>query len=258
MTELIAAGAPLTTEIKGFWERGGTALEIAASRGDSAMVAVLLSAARWPKKAIDRALYLAAMTGKPDVLEPLFSYGPDVAYREAGDNNQTVLMSAASSGVPAVVERILVMASHFSKDGVNAQDSEGKTALIENASAYRPDADAPQGLDRAAVTDLLLKAGAEVDQQDNEGDTALIANSSFASVAAALIKGGANVNAQNKAGETALMHALYVDVAEALLKAGQPTPPTPKPAPHRHRIRRNVFSSAHAASLRAQGRKVSS
>jgi ankyrin repeat protein len=131
-------------------------------------------------------------------------------------------MNAAWSGVPEVVRRILPLLSPYStpNSGVNAQDSDGETALILNASAYRSSDDAPPGLDRGAVVELLLQAGAQVDQRDNKGNTALIANSSFADVAAALLKGGADVNAQNKVGETALMKALDVDVAQTLLQAG--------------------------------------
>src|SRR5262249_19718169 len=156
-----------------------------------------VAATPWPKRALDRALFVGARTGNTGMLEPLLSYGADATYREVDEYNRTVLMSAASSGVPQMVSAFISPLSAGLEDNVNAQDQEGKTALILNASAYRSEDGEPVGIDRAAVVDLLLKAGAKVDQRDNDGNTALMADHSLADVATALIKAGANVNAQN-------------------------------------------------------------
>ena len=75
------------------------------------------------------------------------------------------------------------------------------------------------------VVELLLKAGANVNNRNDEGDTSLLSavsmhheyeeyakeHNSHVKTVNRLIKAGANVNAQNKKGQTALFCAAWWD-----------------------------------------------
>ncbi len=74
----------------------------------------------------------------------------------------------------------------------------------------------------ARVVDVLLKAGAKIDEQQN-GKSALMlaAQGNTAEMISALVKAGADVNAKDTEGKTALMDAVVNPAAfQALLKAG--------------------------------------
>jgi hypothetical protein len=95
--DLIAAGVIVSTEA-GHTPFGahGSALENAAHRGDVEMLRVLLSAGIKDADAKTEGLKRAAFSGKIDAVRLLILYGADPTAPD-------VLISAAGSGIPAVV-----------------------------------------------------------------------------------------------------------------------------------------------------------
>lgn len=230
LKDLIAAGAPITTSVKiGFGPEASTALEIAAARGNAAMVSALLTAGvKWPKSVLSQAMARGAHAGITEIIGQLAIYGADARFKN--EDGHTVLMNAAESGVADAIASVLFFETGSGGGGfgqpptdkntdVNAQDGEGKTALMMNSSSFGGD-EPPLGYDRGKCVSALIGAGALVDVKDKNGDTALIANSFYVDVAAALLKGGANANAQNANGDTALMRALTPKLVEVLLQGG--------------------------------------
>ena len=79
----------------------------------------------------------------------------------------------------------------------------------------------------AAVLEVLLGAGAELEARDENGSTPLMwaaSNSESQEVIGSLISAGADLEARDNGGWTALMHAVSfsetADVAQVLLDAG--------------------------------------
>lgn len=210
--DLLAQGVGVTGES----ENGNSALSAAALAGDAATVRALIKAGagKTDLSMKTKALAGAAQSGDADLVRLLLDYGGDpkrMIQSERGSS--TVLMAAANSAVPKIVEMIL--AQH---PDVNARDEKGRTALwyISDASSYW---DEKRHADRARTIHLLARAGADLDAQDDEGNTAL--HSAYdANVARALIEDGANVNIQNEKGETPLMTNFSADVAKLLVGAG--------------------------------------
>ena len=100
------------------------------------------------------------------------------------------------------------------KVDVNAQDEEGKTALILASDRGYTE-----------IVKLLLEAGANVNLQDSHGNTALMWASSkgHIEVVRLLLESGAKVDLQNKDGATALMWASgdgKKEIAKILLENG--------------------------------------
>jgi uncharacterized protein len=129
---------------------------------------------------------------------------------------EDALQQAVLSGIFQDVERAIRNGAD-----VNAQDSDGRTALLNAALGYP----------RLKVIDALLKAGADVNAKDISGITALIwavhpVGASNPDVVSLLLKAGADVNAKDGTGTTALMEALRhveasnLEVVSLLLKAG--------------------------------------
>jgi ankyrin repeat protein len=224
MKDLIGAGAPLgAAGPAGYWTPQGTALEVAANRGKTEMLSALLTApVKWPKPVLSNALQLAARRGAADAAFHLIGRGADCTYKD--NAGHTILMSAAESGVADVIRAILNCETtgkppSAKNTDVNAQDSDGATALILNATSFTSNEGTP-GYDRAKAVATLAAAGASIDLRDKNRDTALTANNIYEDVASALLKAGANVNAQNKMGETALMRALTLKLVKVLLERG--------------------------------------
>ncbi len=207
------------------------ALRVAASLGKIGIVSELLDAGagRCDHVTLGRALGLAAATGKIELVRLLLSFGADPNYREPPEDpvileglefnswpypqlGRTVLMQAAQSGVPEVVQEILK-----AHPDVNARSEEGQTALMLGVSLQNDEV--MEGLDRGRTVQLLLQAGAEVDARSRSGDTALI-KAFDANAARLLVEAGADVNAQNNDGETALMWGVYPEMIRLLLRAG--------------------------------------
>lgn len=219
--DLLAEGVGLT----GRNEAGNSALAAAAVEGDAATVKELIKAGAG-KNSPDmktEALAGAAQSGDIQLARFLLDYGGDPKGVIHSDRQFfTVLMAAASSGVPEVVEMIL--AQH---PDVNARDQQGRTALwyIWNQTALsalfmpRAHMHEERHAERAHVLHLLVRAGADVNSQDDHGN-ALLHTAHWPDVARALIEEGANVNIQDKNGETPLMTTFSLDVAKVLVAAG--------------------------------------
>lgn len=236
--DLAQAGVPLsgTKGRAGYTFIGGDApLEIAAFRGDLAMVRALLQAGAGSNpRALAAALVNAAGSGNIDVLRLLLDNGAPVTSRDA--RGRTVLMAAAASGYPEMVKEVLrrkvdanlsatpplPRCTEEMKKNDNCREfaeGDGQTALMEAVS--RSDYDVPpEGVDRMEVVRLLLGAGADVNARDKQGNTALMLSRDDVEQVELLLKAGADPNVRNLEGETALSKAYDDEVKQILIKHG--------------------------------------
>ena len=209
---LLAQGVGLT----GKSEAGQPALVAAAQAGDKKTVEMLMKAGAG-KNDLDiktRALAAAARTGDLELVKKLLAYGGDPGREIRGEQETgTVLMYAALSGMPEIVEAILA-----ERPDVNARDTRGRNALwyLNDGSRYR---DEEHHADRARVVHLLAKAGLNLNSQDKDGNTALH-GTYYEDIAKALIDDGANVNIRNADGETPLLSNFSAEVSKLLVAAG--------------------------------------
>ncbi len=104
----------------------------------------------------DTALICAARTGQVEIIKILLKAGAPV--NTADHKGKTALMEAASTSQTAAVAALVE-----GKPAINVQDPEGNTALIL-AAKYCSD---------AALTDTLLKHGANPKLRDHHGNSAL-------------------------------------------------------------------------------------
>jgi ankyrin repeat protein len=179
--DLLKVGAPV--ESRNIRDRQ-TALVIAAQRGNLEMVKALLSAgAGTSKSEKDQALQIAAESGASDA---------SGAFRESRACKGN-FRTAAGFGCP----------------GQTWQNG-------AHALGPRPD----EGIDRAEVARMLLKAGAKINVSDKAGNTPLMEVHFDVSAARALVQAGANVNARNTEGWTPLNHASSPEMAESFLESG--------------------------------------
>jgi ankyrin repeat protein len=204
--DLIAAGVTVSTQpVQPGRGTPGTALENAAQRGDVEMLQALLSAGIKDPDAKTEALKRASFAGKMDAIRLLIGSG-------ANPTAPDVLIRAAGSGIPAVVQEILRY-----KPDVTVRGTDGTIALIAGLQAYHyKDKD----VDRREVVRILLDAGADPNIADNKGMTPLIANSWNLEIAQMLIAHGANVNARASDGFTPLLNAGTVELTRLLLEHG--------------------------------------
>ena len=237
--ELLAEGV----SVSGSNESGNSALAAAAQAEDRATVKLLIKAgaAKNDQEMKNKALGAAAGTGDMELVRMLLEYGADakgVLREERGTS--TVLMGAARSGVPEVVEAILAL-----HPDVNTRDEKGRTALwyISDASTYY---DEKRYANRAQVVHLLARAHANLNAQDEEGNAPL--HEAYESdVAKALIEDGANVDIRNENGETPLMRNFSVAVTKLLVAAE---------ADVHARDHKGLTALDHAASIEPDGERV--
>ena len=210
VSDFLAAGTPLN----GKDESGQTALTLAAYRGDVDMVRVLLEAGAGKQDSlgVGAAFAMASRSGKSEAMKLLLKAGASDS--ASGTDGRTLLMTAAASGVPNIVEDVLK-----SHPDVNARDKKGRTALMEAVSQYHYGPEDPQ-IERAEVVRVLLQAGADPNVSDEDGNTALIDAAWDADAVLLLIRAGANVNAQSKKGFTPLINCAEPEVARVLLAHG--------------------------------------
>jgi len=223
--DLVSAGVPLAAKGESRWS---PPLFTAARRGDLVMLNALLGAgAAEDTASLDSALQESASSGNVEAFRLLVRSGADINAPDPGIG-YTVLMSAAASGVPAMVREVLNYkpdvnaASHASQAITAASGDQNfpdrRTALMAAVSQNAYDSD-PEGVDRVEVVHLLLEAGADPNSGDKHGNTALIL-CERADLALLLIKAGADVNARNDKGETALRNASSDSVKRVLLEHG--------------------------------------
>jgi ankyrin repeat protein len=215
-SEMVAALLAEGVGVSGKSETGKSALVAAAQTGDRKAVELLMKAGAG-KNDVDmktRALAAAARAGDLELVKKLLAYGGDPS-REIQDGQQTgtVLMSAAVSGVPEIVEAILV-----ERPDVNARDNGGRNALwyLCDGSGFR---DKEHHADRAQVVHLLAKAGMNLNSQDKDANSVLH-KAYEVDIAKAVIEDGANVNIRNADGETPLLSNFSAEVAKLLVAAG--------------------------------------
>ncbi|HEY2362230.1 MAG TPA: ankyrin repeat domain-containing protein [Candidatus Angelobacter sp.] len=235
--DLALGGVPLTgvQDSAGFAPIGGdTPLEVAASRGDLAMARALLQAgAGSSPRALAVSLVNAAGSGNIDSLRLLLDNGAPITSRDV--MGRTVLMAAAASGYPEMVNEVLKRktdpnlfatplppCTEEMKKNDNCREfaeGDGETALMEAVS--RTDYDVPpEGVDRLEVVRLLLAAGAEVNARDKQGNTALMHCRDDVEQVELLLKAGADPNVRNLEGETALSKSYDDEVKQLLIKHG--------------------------------------
>ncbi len=204
--DLIAAGVIVSAEpLQSPRGMSGTALEYAAQRGDVEMLRALLGAGIQEPDSKTAALKHASFAGKTDAIRLLIGSG-------ANPIAPDVLIGAAGSGIPAVVQEILKY-----KPDANSRGQDGTTALITCLQAHHYK---EKDVNLREVVRMLLDAGADPNIADNKGKTPLIANSRDLEIAQMLIAHGANVNVRASDGFTALLNAGTVELTRFLLEHG--------------------------------------
>jgi ankyrin repeat protein len=180
MTALVEAGADPNI----FGQMGNTPLHIAAQIGDEMLIKTLLKKGAQPNARTDKtpagryaggggfrrpageltALHLAARAGHEAAMRALVAGGADPLLKAQGDT--TLLMSAASSGNPAVVKYVL---TDLDKR-VDAVTDTGSTAMH---SAVTGTLGVATQTDICEVIRLLAGSGADPDAKDGSGRTPL-------------------------------------------------------------------------------------
>lgn len=257
-----------------------TALSVALLANNDAAVKALLSAGADPNLG-DPALITAAMgdAGRddPTLVRLLLAHGAQVNAVNALD--ETALMTAVSSGNVAIVRALLDAGAD-----PNFQNADGTTALIAmgaqsamdrrliiasalmdpevpaeaKAAARKKAAEWPEK--DAAVTKMLLAAGADVSLADKRGETALTsaARSGNAPVAEALLAAGAKTERRGRDDLTPLMIAAsngQTEVVNALVRHGAGLEATTAGGATAYALARLEGFDEAAAALRAAGAK---
>jgi len=211
---LLVRGAPVHKRCdgKGYGDLDIPALQSAVDQDDQPMIELLLqSGAASYDRDMQLALVDAASRGHEELMMQLtLSYSGPRPF--SLKNGQTLLMAAAESCVPQVVEHALWKAD------VNTVDKRGNAALfyaVGSTGAYGNSA-----ADCAATVKMLLAHGAKTDVHGEYGRTPLLAVLSEAKIAKILIAAGADVNARGDYGTTALMSSYDAGLTRVLLDAG--------------------------------------
>jgi hypothetical protein len=197
---VIALGAPVTGKSQsqfGLRDHGRTtALNAAVQRDNAEILDIVLRAARWNATDLGDALLEAAAYGRLSIVENLIEAGANPLYTAARDeqshddewpgSTRNVLMSAARSGIPDVVERILK-----ARPDVNQRDDNGWTALHYAVEPdWRTYAQDPPEKNPRRVVERLIAAGADVNAKTKAGKTPLALQPYDEGVITALRKAG--------------------------------------------------------------------
>ncbi|MCP4451593.1 MAG: hypothetical protein GY809_09045 [Planctomycetes bacterium] len=144
------------------------------------------------------ALIVASLVGNSRMVAELLFRGADVHVKasDSGYSGQTALMAASLFGDPEVAKQVL--SQSVGRAGMTQANVEGLSAL-----------DFAPVKSRLRVIQLLLDAGAHVNQQRSDGVTSLIIASQGGNidVVKTLLDGGADVNLRANDGGTALIPA---------------------------------------------------
>ena len=216
---------------------GKTALMVAAEAGGKEVVALLLEAGAHgaPKDSKGRdALYRASRKGGKELVELLLAKDPHLDLTSGVDGafegmHRDLLEFFIHRGAQIDKVKALMKAVYLGNIEkmqwcidelgvhVDAQDEQGKTALMH----------AVKGILKGETVPWLLDRGARLDSQDNEGKTPLMHSidrfsSSCCEMVELLIQRGAaaTINRQDNKGDTALMLTYKHKVKELLLKHG--------------------------------------
>lgn len=191
---------------------GGTPLHKAAASGYVA-VAEFLLANRADVKAQDNEgstpLHLAAAAGHKRLCELLLAKGADV--NAANESGYTPLHRAVLGGYQGVAETLLAAGAQANSKGyvppVDRQPQQGTANWMEMETSPLHST-AEKGF--VALTELLLKNGADINAQDRGGRTPLIRAvlKNQPATVKVLLEKGADANPTDATGNTALGHAV--------------------------------------------------
>ena len=197
---------------RGFGNRTptGTALHFAVTRGDEAIVALLLTNRadvtlrnQNGESALDR----AASGNWPVIAGQLIAAGADV--NAVGPDNQGGLTSLHRAAQVSR-EMVALLLEHGANPNITANANLKRTTPLMTAVAYN----------KPEIISLLLKHKANPDAEDSDADTALIsAVQRKSTTALALLAGGANPNVSTRNGYPALVLALINNFADKELIA---------------------------------------
>jgi uncharacterized protein len=191
---------------------GATPLFLAIEAGRAKTVALLIehgANVNSPGRSAVAPIAAAAFTGSERIVNLLLEKGADP--NAADSTGKSAMVYAAARGFASIVERLL-------KAGVdeNARYGNGLTALMWAAGHANdvPDADGVK------TSELLLGAGARLDEVDNRGRTALMmaAELGHAEIIKLLLARGAAADLRDNEGKTA---AELADPAVLALLAGR-------------------------------------
>jgi hypothetical protein len=219
VADLIAAGSPLGNIDGAAGEEWllvrDNPLVSAANRGAFDIVdALLRTNQQWRPVVLGHALVAGARFGDVAFCREMLRRGAPVSSRDA--QGKTAVMSAAESGVPEIVAVMLDAGAR-----PNEADEEGETALHWVGKDAPFDRLEPSAMNRRAVVDLLVRAGADVDAYDRLEFTPLTeALNERPEVVTALIANGADVNRRVGGDSTALMADDNPETMSFLLEAG--------------------------------------
>ena len=163
----------------------------------------------------ETALMLAACRGQTDQVNVLLEAGADV--NKSNSRGETALMLVTSylwNSVPSHLKFDIMKALLRAGADVNKVDDTGETALMSTVS-----------YGHAGMVNALLEAGADVNKSNSSGETALMSAIDFGNAESInlLLKAGADVNIADDSGRTPLMiNAAYrkTDMANTLIKFG--------------------------------------
>jgi hypothetical protein len=186
----------------------------AASKGNTQLVRDLLKLGVYAKTKFGcMGAKAAARDGNAEVVAALLEAEAPIHWPNK-EYDCDVLSAAAISGRVKIVQ--LVLSRH---PDVNWQDTNGTTPLMNAVEGRIPEASA--GRDDAAVTKILIAAGADVNLRDQSGKSAIMRALNSAGAVRALIAAGAkDINRRAQFGKTALMEIYDGNVAQAMLESG--------------------------------------
>ncbi|MFN2427137.1 MAG: ankyrin repeat domain-containing protein [Candidatus Binatia bacterium] len=194
-TAAIEAGA----DVNASHPRFGSPLSVAMEREDRGMVGMLLGAnVDWKAAGVDEAR-LRALSGADAEDSRKETLADSSGQRDALDERgETLLFRAARRGDFLSVKRLLTKGHHPATTVKRWPGDAGWTSLMIAAAGGQH-----------AIVDLLLRAGAPVDQRNAAGRTALLFAAFYAraSVVSLLLAAGADPDLADELGQTPIMLA---------------------------------------------------